>query len=75
MECFNPTITPSQTEYDFREYEYRPSLISNAITYTNESGATFDSFKTFAIKIVMTSTDPAVVPKVQDLRIIALPAE
>ena len=75
MECFNPTIAPSQTEYDFREYEYRPSLISNAMTYTNDTGATFDSFKTFSIKIVLTSTDPAVVPKVQELRIIALPAE
>jgi len=75
MECFNPTNTPSLTEYDYREYEYRPSLFTNAITYTNDDGATFDSFKTFAIKIVMTSTDPAVVPKVKDLRIIALPAE
>ena len=75
MECFNPTITPSQTEYDFREYEYRPSLTTNAVTYTSDTGATFDTFKTFVIKIVMTSTDPAVVPKVKDLRIIALPAE
>jgi len=75
MECFNPTNTPSLTDYDFREYEYRPSLFTNAVTYTNEEGATFDSFKTFAIKIVMTSTDPSVVPKVKDLRVIALPAE
>ena len=75
MQCYNPTITPSQTEYDFREYEYRPSLIDNAVTYTSTTGATFDTFKTFSIKIVMTSTDPAVVSKVKDLRIIALPAE
>jgi hypothetical protein len=45
------------------------------VSYTSTSGVTFDTFKTFAIKIVMTSTDPAIVPKVKDLRIIALPAE
>ena len=73
--CVNPTTTPSKTEDEFREYEYRPSLIENQITYTSEDGVTYDTFKTFAIKIVMTSTDPAIVPKVKDLRIIALPAE
>jgi hypothetical protein len=75
MECLNPTTTPSSTEFDYREYEYRPSLTDNAILYTSDSGSSFDTFKTFAIKIVMTSNDPAVVPKVKDLRIIALPAE
>jgi hypothetical protein len=73
--CVNPTTTPSKTDDEFREYEYRPSLIESAITYTSEDGVTYDSFKTFAIKIVMTSTDSAIVPKVKDLRIIALPAE
>lgn len=73
--CVNPTTTPSKTEDEFREYEYRPSLIENQITYTSEDGVTYDTFKTFAIKIIMTSTDPAIVPKVKDLRIIALPAE
>jgi len=75
MVCANPTTTPSSTEFDFREYEYRPSLTDNAITYTSENGVTYDTFKTFAIKIVMTSNDTAIVPKVKDLRIIALPAE
>jgi hypothetical protein len=73
--CVNPTTTPSKTDTEFREYEYRPSLIENQITYTSEDGVTYDTFKTFAIKIVMTSTDPAIVPKVKDLRVIALPAE
>jgi len=75
MVCANPTTTPSSTEFDFREYEYRPSLTDNAITYTSENGVTYDTFKTFAIKIVMTSNDTSIVPKVKDLRIIALPAE
>jgi hypothetical protein len=74
MECYNPSTTPSLTENDFREYEYRPSLTSDAVTYTSENGGTFDSFKTFAIKIVLTSNDPSIVPKVKDLRVIALPA-
>lgn len=75
MVCHNPTTIPSTTEFDFREYEYRPSLTENSVTYTSESGVTYDTFKTFAIKIVMTSNDTSIVPKVKDLRIIALPAE
>jgi hypothetical protein len=75
MVCANPTTTPSPTEFDFREYEYRPSLTDNFINYTSENGVTYDTFKTFAIKIVMTSNDTSIVPKVKDLRMIALPAE
>jgi hypothetical protein len=74
MECLNPTTTSSLIEDEFREYEYRPSLTSDFITYTSDLGGTFDSFKTFAIKIVMTSSDPSVVPKVKDFRVIALPS-
>jgi hypothetical protein len=75
MVCANPTTTPSSSEFDFREYEYRPSLTDNSIAYTSENGVTYDTFKTFAIKIVMTSNDTSIVPKVKDLRMIALPAE
>ena len=75
MVCVNPATTPSKTDADFREYEFRPSATENSVTYTSDAGVTYDTFKTFAIKIVMTSTDPAIVPKVKDLRIIALPAE
>jgi hypothetical protein len=73
--CINPTTTPSADTDTFRDYEYRPSATDNYITYTNDSGVTFDSFKTFAIKIVLVSSDPAIVPSVKDLRIIAVPAE
>ena len=73
--CINPTSSPSIDEVTYREYEYRPSAILNAITYIGTNGVTYDTFKTFAIKIVMTSTDPAIVPSVKDLRIIAIPAE
>ena len=75
MECYNPTTTPSPTPTEYRDYEYRPSLTTNSVTYTSPSGVTFNTFKTFAIKIIMTSDDPAIVPKIKDLRIIALPSE
>ena len=75
MECFNPTTTSSPNDYEYREYEYRPSLTDNSVSYTSADGISYTSFKTFAIKIVMTSNDKAIVPKVKDLRIIALPAE
>jgi len=74
MECFNPTTAVSVTDSDFFEFEFRPSLTADQATYTSDNGVTYDNFKTFAIKIVMTSLDPSVVPSVKDLRIIALPA-
>jgi len=75
MECVNPTTTPSKTTSDYREYEYRPSLVLNEWSYVGENGVTYDDFKSFSVKIVLTSSDPSVIPKVRDLRIIALPAE
>jgi hypothetical protein len=74
MESFNPILSPSINSNEFREYEYRPSITSDEITYTSENGVTYDSFKTFSIKILMTSEDPSVIPRVKDLRIIALPS-
>lgn len=54
------------------EVEYKSSDATiPAITYT--SGSTvFDSFKQFAIKIVLTSTNPAKSPQVSQLRVMAL---
>lgn len=73
--CINPSAVASQTATSFTEFEYRPSLTDNFVNYTGTNGVVYDTFKTFAIKIVMLTSDPAVVPKVKDLRIIALPAE
>ena len=75
MENVNPALLASKTSSDFSEYEYRPSLTENAVSYISSDGVTYDTFKTFAIKIVLVSDDPSVSPKVRDLRIIALPAE
>jgi hypothetical protein len=54
---------------EFREYVYTPT--SSPITYT-KSGVTYNDFKTIAIKIVMTSTNNAIVPRISNLRAIAL---
>ena len=75
MVCINPTVTSSPDNETFRDYEFRPSATTNAITYAGTNGVTYNSFKTFAIKVVLTSSDPAIVPSVKDLRIIATPAE
>jgi hypothetical protein len=75
MVCINPSPAASKTPFEFTEYEFRPSATSNEVLYTSANGVTYDNFKTFAIKIVMTSSDATIVPKVKDLRIIALPAD
>ncbi len=55
--------------------EFRPSLDKNELSYI-ENGQTYPvggKFKSFACKVVLTSTDPSLVPKVKNLRIIATP--
>jgi len=75
MVCINPTTSPALDEKSYNEYEYRPSLTDNFVKYTGSNGVVYDSFKTFSVKIVMTSVEPSIVPRVKDLRIVALPAE
>jgi len=49
---------------------------SNVFAYTSLDGAsTYSSFKTFAIKIAMTTSNPAVVPSVFNMGVVALQAE
>jgi len=60
---------------DFRELTFAPGVsgtANNNVVYTS-STASFNTFKTFAIKVVMASTDTTNVPKVRDVRAIALP--
>ena len=65
------TNTVSKTE-DLGEYlELEFSPVAANTNYTSNS-ITYDSFKTFAIKIVMLSADTTKVPLIKDLRIIAL---
>ena len=48
------------------------SADSNIVSYRTSSGVVHKTYKTFAFKIVMTSTSTASVPMVKDLRSIAL---
>lgn len=66
----------SLTNNDYRELVFAPGILgaaNNSVTYTT-STSSFNSFKTFSIKIVMIGTDTTNVPKVRDVRAIALPA-
>ena len=66
----------STNEGDYREIMFAPGTTgaaNNSVSYT--SGSTgYSTFKTFAIKIVMSGTSTVDVPKVRDVRAIALPA-
>jgi hypothetical protein len=66
----------SLSKSDFRELVFAPGsngVADNAVNYTS-NGSAFNTFKTFAIKIVLTGTNPTDVPKVRDFRAIALPS-
>lgn len=58
------------------EYEFRPSLSSNNITYSTNT-TTYKTFNEFKIKIVLASesTLPLDIPKLYDVRVIALPED
>jgi hypothetical protein len=61
---------------DYRELSFAPGsggVANNSVTYTSGS-TSYSKFKTFSIKIVMSGTDTTDVPKVRDLRAIALPS-
>ena len=61
---------------DYRELIFAPGtggVADNSVSYTI-LGTAFTTFKTFAIKIVMTSSNTGIVPKIKDMRAIALPA-
>ena len=61
--------TLSTDPEEFIEYQFDPTT---ANTYYSVGGANFTSYKTFAVKIVMTSSNTSVIPRVKDLRLIAL---
>lgn len=73
--------------YDYREFEYNmpsgailgagagailDSANSNKLTYRDPSGATYTDYKYFALKIVLLAAAHNVVPRVKNLRAIAL---
>jgi hypothetical protein len=66
----------SNNYQDYREIAYAPGIsnaANNSVLYSTSS-TTFNTFRTFAIKIVLSGTSTVDVPKVRDFRAIALPA-
>lgn len=60
----------SQVESDFLEYLFIPKTPS--ISYVGENSVTYNTFKTFSLKIVLRTSNPTYVPIVRDLRALAL---
>ena len=63
------SVSASDDLNEYLELEYSPTTANT--TYTS-GGVDYDTFKTFAIKIVMTSPNTTNVPLIKDLRAIAL---
>jgi hypothetical protein len=66
----------SLNENDDRELTFAPGvngIANNSVSYTS-AGTAFTTFRTFAIKIVMSSSNTGIVPRIKDMRAIALPA-
>jgi hypothetical protein len=70
---------------DFREYTFKfPASMmtgntggiapvpNTVVQYTNSQGTLFSGFKIFSLKIGLTATNSAIVPRVADLRAIAV---
>jgi hypothetical protein len=67
----------SQSKTNLIEYEFAPGKLNQAdnfISYTSTNGQTYSSFSQFAIKIVMSSSDSTIIPKLTDIRALALPS-
>jgi hypothetical protein len=75
-------MTQKTSEFTFStnrtpiEYEYRPSMTSNNVTYTTDT-TTYKTFNQFAIKIVLSANNTVAssIPYVLDVRAIALPED
>ena len=63
------TNTVALTAEEFTEYEF--DRLGTNVNYTS-GGATYTTFKTFAMKIDMKSTSTSKVPRIDDMRVIAL---
>jgi hypothetical protein len=63
------TVATTEKVDNFKEYEYRSG---DPITYTGEDGSRYDTFTSFAIKIVMFGSDGAYPPRIKNFRAIAV---
>ena len=76
-------VSSLANRYDYREYEYSLGTVAKTagngawlnngiINYIDPTGAVYTSYKYFAVKIVMLSNGHNIVPRIKDLRAIAL---
>ena len=66
-------VSSSDQVNEYLELEYVPDNNLESTDYLDTAtNVTYDSFKTFAIKIVMNSASTTKVPLIKDLRCIAL---
>jgi hypothetical protein len=76
-------FSSSADRYDYREIEYALGTTvktagqgawsnSGVIQYIDPTGAIHNSYKYFAVKILMTSNSHSVVPRLADMRTLAL---
>jgi hypothetical protein len=71
----NPNFV-STGDFDYRELKFAPGqngVPDNSVSYVSDDGTSHSSFRTFAIKVVLRGTSTVDVPKVKDVRVIALP--
>ena len=59
----------SGSEQDIKEFIFKTA--DEKITYSSDN-VVYDKFKTFSVKMVLTSNNAVTVPKVRDMRVIAL---
>jgi len=66
----------SSNQFDYRELTFAPGVggeANNSISYVS-GDTTYNTFKKFVVKIVLSGSNSVDVPKVRDFRAIALPA-
>jgi hypothetical protein len=71
------TFSSLANKKDFREFTYNiPEAYltgtQGQVQYTNTQGITFTGYKLFQVKVGLLGTNTAIVPRVADLRCIAL---
>ena len=80
---YNRTASSLSNRNDFKDYKYSlpvsymtgPATVNSPggeVQYTNSQGITFTGYKYFQVKIGLRSTNSAIIPRVADLRCIAL---
>ena len=70
-------LSYSSNHTDYKDYELAPGTggtANGSIQYTSTNGTIYKDFIQFAIKIVLTTSDPTFAPYVNSLQVLALPS-